>query len=157
MQMLEIILHTTFSKDIYQDFELKRALVSLFSEAGREYVKFRRVEEASMKSVFLEKWKTIKPSFSENILEDVFKKVENLKHYKVLHLTQDGEEINFGVADTLAKSFFKGIQWIREELTGIPYTQSPLEDLFDQKTEGNIDLKTYLLKKKELEKILVTD
>ena len=28
--MLEIILHTTFSKDIYQDFELKRALV-LFS------------------------------------------------------------------------------------------------------------------------------
>ena len=154
MQMLEIILHTTFSKDIYQDFELKRALVSLFSEAGREYVKFRRVEEASMKSAFLEKWKNIKPSFSENILEDVFKKVEDLKHYKVLHLTQDAEEINFGVADTLAKSFLKGIQWIREELTGISYTQSPLEDLFDQKTEGNIDLKTYLLKKKELETML---
>ena len=92
-----------------------------------------------------------KAKLSENILEDVFKKVEDLKHYKVLHLTQDAEEINFGVADTLAKSFLKGIQWIREELTGISYTQSPLEDLFDQKTEGNIDLKTYLLKKKELE------
>ena len=105
-----------------------------------------------MKSAFLEKWKTIKPSFSENILEDVFKKVEDLKHYKVLHLTQDAEEINFGVADTLAKSFLKGIQWIREELTGIPYTQSPLEDLFDQKTEGNIDLKNVSIKEKGIRK-----
>ena len=46
---------------------------------------------------------------------------------------------------------------MRDVEQNLPYTQSPLEDLFDQKTEGNIDLKIYLLKKKELEKILVTD
>ena len=104
-------------------------------------------------------------------MENVISQIEALKHYKILHLTEEGKEITYAISDDVATSILKGVQWIREDLSGTLIAKTSktkeetpemmqkkikqeLEELLLQKTQGNIDLKTYLLKKKELETML---
>ena len=164
MQMIEIILYNTLSKDIYQDFELKNEfLILLDGLTGK-----------NPKPTWIKRWKTIQEKIDNKILESLLVQLEALKHYKTLHLTENEKEITYGVTDDVATSILRGVQWIREDLSGTHIAKTSktkeetpemmqkkikqeLEELLLQKTQGNIDLKMYLLKKKELEKILVTD
>lgn len=164
MQMIEIILYNTLSKDIYQDFELKNEfLILLDGLTGK-----------NPKPTWIKRWKTIQEKIDNKTLESLLVQLEALKHYKTLHLTENEKEITYGVTDDVATSILRGVQWIREDLSGTLIAKTSktkeetpemmqkkikqeLEELLLQKTQGNIDLKTYLLKKKELEQILVTD
>ena len=164
MQMIEIILYNTLSKDIYQDFELKNEfLILLDGLTGK-----------NPKPTWIKRWKTIQEKIDNKTLESLLVQLEALKHYKTLHLTENEKEITYGVTDDVATSILRGVQWIREDLSGTLIAKTSktkeetpemmqkkikqeLEELLLQKTQGNIDLKTYLLKKKKLEKILVTD
>jgi len=162
MQMIEIILYNTLSKDIYQDFELKNEfLILLDGLTGK-----------NPKPTWIKRWKTIQEKIDNKTLESLLVQLEALKHYKTLHLTENEKEITYGVTDDVATSILRGVQWIREDLSGTLIAKTSktkeetpemmqkkikqeLEELLLQKTQGNIDLKTYLLKKKELEKMLV--
>ena len=164
MQMIEIILYNTLSKDIYQDFELKNEFLILLDGLTWK----------NPKTTWIKRWKTIQEKIDNKTLESLLVQLEALKHYKTLHLTENEKEITYGVTDDVATSILRGVQWIREDLSGTLIAKTSktkeetpemmqkkikqeLEELLLQKTQGNIDLKTYLLKKKELEKILVTD
>ena len=162
MQMVEIILHTAFSKDIYLNFQLKNEfLILLDGLTGK-----------NPKPTWIKKWKNIQERIDNKVLENVISQIEALKHYKILHLTEEGKEITYAISDDVATSILKGVQWIREDLSGTLIAKTSktkeetpemmqkkikqkLEELLLQKTQGNIDLKTYLLNKKELEKMLV--
>ena len=162
MQMVEIILHTAFSKDIYLNFQLKNEfLILLDGLTGK-----------NPKPTWIKKWKNIQERIDNKVLENVISQIEALKHYKIRHLTEEGKEITYAISDDVATSILKGVQWIREDLSGTLIAKTSktkeetpemmqkkikqeLEELLLQKTQGNIDLKTYLLNKKELEKMLV--
>ncbi|WP_315043486.1 hypothetical protein [Capnocytophaga sputigena] len=161
MQMLEIILHTTFSNDIYRDFEIKKEWTILLDGLSGK----------NPKPTWVKKWKNIRESIDNNTLENILSQIEALKHYKILHLTENGKETAYGVTDDIATSILKGVEWIRQNIAGTltintpkPKVETPeerkkkiqeqLQNLYNQKNNGDIDLKTYLLQKKELEKLL---
>lgn len=164
MKMLQILLRSEFEISGKQggtdarEFELKKRLVLLFGSA----------RGAMPNAAWLKKLAHIKEMIGERAIKGLASKILKLKNYERLHLLKNGKETKFGSSDDIAKGFLKAATWVSEEEEFLlraakmpkkaPDPQKikrelkvRLEGLLDAKNSGRIDLKTYILSKKEIE------
>ena len=104
----------------------------------------------------------------ERAIKGLASEILKLKNYERLHLLKNGKETKFGSSDDIAKGFLKAATWVSEEeellfrAAKMPKKapdpqkikrelKARLEGLLDAKNSGRIDLKTYILSKKEIE------
>lgn len=164
MKMLQILLRSEFEISGEQggadarEFELKKRLVLLFGSA----------RGAMPNAAWLKQLAHIKEMIGERAIKGLASEILKLKNYERLHLLKNGKETKFGSSDDIAKGFLKAATWVREEEEFLlraakmpkkaPDPQkikrelkARLEGLLDAKNSGRIDLKTYILSKKEIE------
>lgn len=164
MKMLQILLRSEFEISGEQggadawEFELKKRLVLLFGSA----------RGAIPNAAWLKKLAHIKEMIGERAIKGLTSEILKLKNYERLHLLKNGKETKFGSSDDIAKGFLKAATWVSEEEEFLlraakmpkkaPDPQkikrelkARLEGLLDAKNSGRIDLKTYILSKKEIE------
>lgn len=163
MKMLQILLRSEFEISSKQgeadarEFELKKRLVSLFGSA----------RGAMPNAAWLKKLAHIKEMIGKHAIKGLASEILKLKNYERLHLLKNGKETKFGSSDDIAKGFLKAATWVSEEEEFLlraakmpkkaPDPQkikrelkARLEGLLDAKNSGRIDLKTYILSKKEI-------
>lgn len=164
MKMLQILLRSKFEISGKQggtdarEFELKKRLVLLFGSA----------RGAMPNAAWLKKLAHIKEMIGERVIKGLASEILKLKNYERLHLLKNGKETKFGSSDDIAKGFLKAAAWVSEEeellLRAAKMPKKALdpqkikrelkvrlEGLLDAKNSGRIDLKTYILSKKEIE------
>ncbi len=164
MKMLQILLRSEFEISGEQcgadvrEFELRKRLVLLFGSA----------RGAMPNAAWLKKLAHIKEMIGERAIKGLASEILKLKNYERLHLLKNGKETKFGSSDDIAKGFLKAATWVREEeelllrAAKMPKKapdpqkikrelKARLEGLLDAKNSGRIDLKTYILSKKEIE------
>lgn len=164
MKMLQILLRSEFEISGKQggtdarEFELKKRLVLLFGSA----------RGAMPNAAWLKKLAHIKEMIGERAIKGLASEILKLKNYERLHLLKNGKETKFGSSDDIAKGFLKAATWVSEEeelllrAAKMPKKapdpqkikrelKARLEGLLDAKNSGRIDLKTYILSKKEIE------
>ena len=141
-----------------REFELKKRLVLLFGSA----------RGAMPNAAWLKKLAHIKEMIGERAIKGLASEILKLKNYERLHLLKNGKETKFCSSDDIAKGFLKAATWVSEEEEFLlraakmpkkaPDPQkikrelkARLEGLLDAKNSGRIDLKTYILSKKEIE------
>lgn len=164
MKMLQILLRSEFDISGEQggtdarEFELKKRLVLLFGSA----------RGAMPNAAWLKKLAHVKEMIGERAIKGLASEILKLKNYERLHLLKNGKETKFGSSDDIAKGFLKAATWVSEEeelllrAAKMPKKalgpqkikrelKARLEGLLDAKNSGRIDLKTYILSKKEIE------
>ena len=164
MKMLQILLRSEF--EIFgkqggtdaREFELKKRLVLLFGSA----------RGVMPNATWLKKLAHIKEMIGERAIKGLASEILKLKNYERLHLLKNGKETKFGSSDDIAKDFLKAATWVSEEEEFLlraakmpkkaPDPQkikrelkARLEGLLDAKNSGRMDLKTYILSKREIE------
>lgn len=164
MKMLQILLRSEFEISGEQggadarEFELKKRLVLLFGSA----------RGAMPNAAWLKKLAHIKEMIGEHAIKGLASEILKLKDYERLHLLKNDKETKFGSSGDIAKGFLKAATWVsKEEELLLRAAKMPkkaldpqkikrelkarLEGLLDAKNSGRIDLKTYILSKKEIE------